>query len=894
MSHHLVITVHGIRTYGQWQERLEALVPQEERNSITFVHYKIGLFTLPMFLFPLARWLATRRFRKCLLGHLSNEQWNRIDLVGHSFGTHLIAWALRHLSHPHGDKVHTVIFAGSVLRNNFDWSQVLGRNVKRVINDCSVNDYILILSQLFSLFTGSAGREGFVGATGGATGSELRNRFFRVGHSGYFTEANNTDASQFMKDRWLPLLLEKRAVVLVDCRVANPITLFFTWLSNNADPIKLVVYLTPTILFVLWINGLYEQKEAARFSALKNESRTSALVSEQMIETGNFQDAIRLGLGALPENISHPDRPYVPAAESALYSAILSYRHNLARNFPINNIVLEAFISLGTNRVVVLTSRNNEIVPTDGGLLRVLDIETNEILFEKDVSEFPSDFASADNGNLFAFVDRSGTRESVVVHHALHGITNRYPLDDQFWRIDDIAFTSDATHVLTISLPMDRRAESVLHSWSIDTKETPSTPETLPLQGASRGGGADFSFSPGAQYVWSSEVGRARLWRVSTGKLVATVTPGENNISSNCSGTQNRSYLSRYVDLLAFDRDGRYVVFESVPGVGVVWDIESDSQVALLLGHTGSVVDAVFNRDGTLVFTASADRTARIWDVSNGSDTREEIPSNRDDSCAPKARLIGTLVGHNDVVTRVAVTSKDTAITTSLDGSLREWKIETGLQVYRLDGFSGGENAEHIAFSSDGREVLVVSRAFTGLQGQTVRLWKLDAGEKIASFLASGPRRNRVILDPNGRRALSMLRRRPDTPLLWEVDTATELGWLTGHQQEVFAATFSSDGRHVATGSADGSVKVWEVESGKEVVESRSHEDAVIFVAFSFDDRFIVTASRDETIRIWDPWTSALIEEVPYLYQTTNKQDYTQRVMDMLSLNPISVRPGTL
>ena len=889
MSQHLVITVHGIRTYGQWQERLESMVPEEKRDSIAFVHYKIGFFSLPRFLFPPARWLVTRRFRNDLVGHLSNKQWHRIDLVGHSFGTHVIAWALRYLSHPHSNKIHTLILAGSVLRNNFPWSQVLGRAAKRVVNECSVNDYVLILSQLFSLFTGSAGREGFVGATGRVPGSELRNRFFRVGHSGYFAKPNNTDASEFMKDHWIPLLLEDKEVDLIDFRVSDPISLFLTWLSNNADPIKLAVYLIPTILFVTWIYGLYKQEAAAKFSALENESRTLALVSKRMTEIGNFQEAIRLGLTGLPKNIADPNRPYVPEAESALYSAVLSYRHNLLRSFPTNHVVLEAFTNSATSRIIALASRDDQIVPTNGGLLRLYDLETNELLFQSDVSEFPTKFANSANGNQFAFVDRSGAHESVVIHDVLHGITSRHSLNEQYWRIDDIAFTSDATHVLAVVLPLDSKEEIVLHSWSVDSKAQRSSPEITPVRGAYRSWTADFRFDYDAQYVWSSDAGKARLWRVSTGKLLATITPGKDDYDTKCSSNSNWSKLKLNVDLLAFDKSGRFVIFESVRGVAVVWDIKNDSQVAMLSGHTDRVRDAVFSNDGRRVFTASADRTVRIWDVLSADGTTESHLSSGDSVCASQASLIGVLVGHDDEVTRVAVTREDTVLTTSLDGSLREWEIGDRLQVNRLNGFSGGATVEQLYFGPGGREVLVLSREFTGLQGQIARLWKLDAGENIPSFLASGPRRNRVVLDPNGRRALTMSQRHPETPQVWDVDTAKELSWLSGHQEEVLAAAFSGDGRFVVTGSADGYSKVWEVESGTKLFDLRGHEEEVIFVTFSSNDRFIVTASKDQTIRIWDARKGVVVEEIPYLYQTMQNYDYTQRVMDMLSLIPIKL-----
>jgi hypothetical protein len=94
----LIVSVHGIRTFGNWQERLEKLVTDEisrrPNDRVRVVNYKFGYFSLAAFLVPILRWLVVRRFRNVVLDLASSEQWDRVDLVGHSFGTHMIAWAI--------------------------------------------------------------------------------------------------------------------------------------------------------------------------------------------------------------------------------------------------------------------------------------------------------------------------------------------------------------------------------------------------------------------------------------------------------------------------------------------------------------------------------------------------------------------------------------------------------------------------------------------------------------------------------------------------------------------------------------------------------------------------------------------------------------------------------
>src|SRR5262249_22288609 len=62
---HIVLTLHGIRTFGKWQERLEELSKDKEPGVIG-KHYKYGYFSILAFLLPFARWMATLRFRSTL------------------------------------------------------------------------------------------------------------------------------------------------------------------------------------------------------------------------------------------------------------------------------------------------------------------------------------------------------------------------------------------------------------------------------------------------------------------------------------------------------------------------------------------------------------------------------------------------------------------------------------------------------------------------------------------------------------------------------------------------------------------------------------------------------------------------------------------------------------
>lgn len=168
----VVFVIHGIRDKGFWTQKIARRVMEEAANdrkekrvvrSMTLSYGYLAMlpFVLPWVRRDKVRWLMDR-YADCRAFYPNAK----FSYVGHSNGTYLAARALR--DYP-AARFRRIVFAGSVVRSDYDWQSVITgarRQVDEVMNYVASADWVVaIFPNGFSRFRivdlGGAGHHGF-------------------------------------------------------------------------------------------------------------------------------------------------------------------------------------------------------------------------------------------------------------------------------------------------------------------------------------------------------------------------------------------------------------------------------------------------------------------------------------------------------------------------------------------------------------------------------------------------------------------------------------------------------------------------------------------------------------------------------------------------------------
>ncbi len=235
-----------------------------------------------------------------------------------------------------------------------------------------------------------------------------------------------------------------------------------------------------------------------------------------------------------------------------------------------------------------------------------------------------------------------------------------------------------------------------------------NSPLGLPMELNHKAAVRSATFSNHGYTVLTASGNDVILWQAGRGKEIYKFSPSPHRINS-ASLSPDRYKVAialedNSVQIWNMDTDRLFQVFQGRSDA----EAFSPQLFKTLTGHTSAVLSVAFSRDGKYIVTASADGTAKIWEVETGA-------------------LIRTLVGHTQGVTSAEFSPNGKYVLSACgDGEVRIWDIETGQDVIQIMAHAGRVNSAQ--FSPDGTKIVTASN------DKTAKIW--DVGQILKDYEA--------------------------------------------------------------------------------------------------------------------------------------------------------------
>jgi WD40 repeat protein len=325
---------------------------------------------------------------------------------------------------------------------------------------------------------------------------------------------------------------------------------------------------------------------------------------------------------------------------------------------------------------------------------------------------------------------------------------------------------------------------------------------------------------------------------------------------------------------VAFSPDGSRIASGSRDATARVWDVETGSEVATLIGHCNQVQDVAF-LDNDRLLSASGnpeikasdgkvigetDYTVRLW----------SIPDEIELACS---------VQHDDMIHTIAVSpDKSQIISGDTSGIIRSWPTSNWSEIRRIPAHTSSVRAlvhgphNILSCANDGDVViwlpgdLVPQGTFSSLGGN---VWDMDlspGGDRLAIAqdhvsvfdLKRGAEVLRIEAPvvygigwtTDGKQLVGGVG--DGSIRVWDAKDGSELSRLTGHEGPVTCIAICPRGRKFASGSMDGTVRLWTLDGRSADTKPLGHEQQVLCLSPSRCNAAFVSGSEDGTAIVWD------------------------------------------
>jgi WD40 repeat protein len=350
--------------------------------------------------------------------------------------------------------------------------------------------------------------------------------------------------------------------------------------------------------------------------------------------------------------------------------------------------------------------------------------------------------------------------------------------------------------------------------------------------------------------------------------LAAGARPGEVKLWDPATGEALLS-LPVAADALAFSPDSRRLATAGSKGAPNnppevnLWDVQTGKLLQTFTGHRKPIRTLAYSPDGTLLAGGDGypgvpqgtkeQGELKVWNTSTG-------------------REVFSLAGHTGPVAGVAFSPDGTLLASASEQEVIVWDPGTGKEERTLRSKEGRGVVAGLAFTPDGQRL-----ARAGWVLGAVDFWDPRTGDR--PFFLQTQRLNPIPISMPGAAPVPVPRPQPRLTLagvslspdgqrlalalgnlgnptqggeieMWDLQTKKYLLTIRGHASAVTCVAFSPDGKRLASGSSDQTVKVWDARAG-EMPRTLAFTDIARGYLSPGGSR-LARVAQDGTVKLWD------------------------------------------